>query len=308
MSMAEVAQNYQPIYDKITHTVGCDKARDSLACLRAASFNDLNKAFSPFVLTPVLDGVFLKRLPSESIAQGLVADVAILAGSNTDEGTATFFGPRGSLNNSADVRSLLSSMVGNNSYATNQLMQLYPDDPAVGCPFDTGVEPFAQWGNQYKRGAAIIGDAVIHAGRRATTQYYATLPAHRRKPVYSYRFDQSPWNNSLPLIATEAPVYATHYAEICFVFNLNPDISRSNTNWIGPYPEYHALASDMSGAWISFVHSLNPNSHGGLPQWPDYSLRGENMVFRAKGSHIEQDGWRTDQLRFWSTIYESLGT
>lgn len=307
--MAEVSQTYEPIYKNITHAVGCDTAQNSLACLRDASFADLNEAFSPYVLTPVLDGNFLKRLPSESMAQGLVADVAILAGTNTDEGTATFFGPRGVLNSSADTRQLIASMVGNDNYATEQLLQLYPDDPTRGCPVGTGVERFTQWGSQYKRGAAIVGDAIIHAGRRSTTHYHATLPPHRRKPVYSYRFDQSPWNNSLPLIATEAPVYATHYAEICFVFNLDPEASRSNANWIGPYPEYHALAGDMSRAWVSFVHGMNPNSRGGgLPQWPDYSLRAENMVLRAKGSHVETDDWRSEQLQFWSTIYQSLGT
>ena len=199
--------------------MGCSTALDSLACLRTVSYEALFDAFKPFVMTPIIDGQFLSMLPSESFAKGLIADVAILAGSNTDEGTATFFGPRDTLNTDADVHALVASMgVGLDNATVAKIMELYPDDPAQGCPFNTGEERFASQGYMYKRGAAIIGDEVIHAGRRYTTQYYSTLPARSRNPVYSYRFDQSPWNGVEVLVATVAPVYSTHYSEV------NPDI------------------------------------------------------------------------------------
>lgn len=217
-SVAQLSTTYQPIYDNVTETVGCSKAKDSLACLRTLSYDDLFKAFEPFVMTPILDGQFLSRLPSESFAKGLVADVAILAGSNTDEGTATFFGPRDTLNTDDDIHAMLAGMGnGLDNKTVAALMKLYPDDPAQGCPFNTGNERFADQGYQYKRGAAISGDEVIHAGRRFTTEYYAGLPRKVRKPVYSYRFDQAPWNGVEILVATEAPVFATHYSEVCFI-------------------------------------------------------------------------------------------
>lgn len=165
-------------------------------------------------MTPILDGQFLSRLPSESFAQGLVAGVAILAGSNTDEGTATFFGPRGTLNTDEDIHDLVAGMgTGLDNATVSRIMELYPDDPAQGCPFDTGSERYADQGYMYKRGAAIIGDEVIHAGRRFITQYYSSLPGSRN-PVYSYRFDQSPWNGIEVLVATVAPVFSTHYSEV----------------------------------------------------------------------------------------------
>jgi cholinesterase len=165
-------------------------------------------------MTPILDGEFLTRLPSKSFSAGLVANVAVLAGSNTDEGTATFFGPRNSLNTDADVHALLAGMGNGLDNATvSEAMALYPDDPTLGCPFGTGSERFARNGYMYKRGAAIIGDEVIHAGRRRTAQYYSSTSPSCRKPVYSYRFDQPPWNGIEELVATEAPVYSTHYAE-----------------------------------------------------------------------------------------------
>lgn len=214
-SIAQLNTTYQPIYDNVTETVGCSNAANSLDCLRTVPYEALFNAFSPFVMTPIIDGQFLSRLPSDSFAKGLVADVAILAGSNTDEGTATFFGPRGTLNTDADVHALVASMgVGLDNATVAKIMELYPDDPAQGCPFNTGSERFVSQGYMYKRGAAIIGDEVIHAGRRFTTNYYSSLAHSSRKPVYSYRFDQSPWNEVEILVATVAPVYSTHYSEV----------------------------------------------------------------------------------------------
>nr|CDI53955.1 related to carboxylesterase/lipase EstA precursor [Melanopsichium pennsylvanicum 4] len=306
-SIDHLQGSYQPIYDNITKVVGCNTSKDSLACLRSVPFEKLSRAFEPFVLTPVLDGDFLDKLPSQSYAKGEVADVAMLIGANTDEGTATFFGPRGTLNNETDVATYVSSLGrGLDSKETKTIMALYPDDPRQGCPFNTGNQRFAhQNGQQYKRGAAIAGDSAIIAGRRASAQYHALS-----KSTYSYRFDQPPWNGIEVLVATEPPVYSTHYAEICFVFNLDPELSRNNSNWIGPYKSYHHLAAQISNAWISFVHELDPNHDGShLPQWPAYSTASPtNMVFTASGSHIEPDDWRAPQLAYWTEIWRALKT
>lgn len=214
-SVSQLNTTYQPIYDNVTETVGCSTAIDSFACLRTVPYETLFAAFSPFVMTPMLDGEFLVRLPSESFSKGLVADVAILAGSNTDEGTATFFGPRDTLNTDADVHALVAGMGnGLDNETVSKILALYPDDPAQGCPFNTGPERFASQGYMFKRGAAIVGDEVIHAGRRFISKYYSSLEPRTRKPVYSYRFDQSPWNGIEVLVATVAPVYSTHYSEV----------------------------------------------------------------------------------------------
>lgn len=175
-------------------------------------FEDLFDALSGQTYNPVLDGEFLIRPSSESYAAGLVADVAILSGTNTDEGTAFFYGPRGILNNDTDVHDYISQVgVGLDDDTVDTIMDLYPDDPTLGCPFGTGEERFADQGYQYKRGAAIIGDYNMHAGRRATANYHAS---HGQKSVYSYRYDQPPWNGVDPVIAPAPPLYASHYIEV----------------------------------------------------------------------------------------------
>ncbi|KAH7386387.1 Alpha/Beta hydrolase protein [Cadophora sp. MPI-SDFR-AT-0126] len=309
---AQLPDTYQPIYDNVTMTVGCAMAKDSLSCLRTVPYESLLNAFAPFVLTPILDGNFLKRLPSESFAKGLVAEVAILAGTNTDEGTASFFGPRVTLQNNDDIHKLIAGLGNGLSNSTvSEVMRLYPDDPAQGCPFNTGAERFADQGYMYKRGAAIVGDYVIHAGRRFTAEYFASRPKSIRQPVYSYRFDQPPWDGKEELVATIAPVYSTHYAEICFVFNLDPSASRNNSNWIGPYEEFHDLSDFIARSWVSFAHDLDPNGNGcgrKYPNWPEYSRSKSNMVFRAGGSWVERDVWRGPQLKFWPKIWKQLKT
>ncbi|CZR58626.1 related to carboxylesterase type B [Phialocephala subalpina] len=310
-SVSQLNTTYQPIYDNVTEAVGCSNRTDSLACLRTVPYEALFAAFSPFVMTPILDSEFLTRLPSESFSKGLVANVAILAGSNTDEGTATFFGPRDTLNTDEDVHALVAGLGnGLDNDTVSKIMDLYPDNPEQGCPFNTGSERFASQGYMFKRGAAIVGDEVIHAGRRFITKYYSSLKSRTRKPVYSYRFDQSPWNGIEVLVATVAPVYSTHYSEICFVFNIDPSVSTNNTNWIGPYPEYHDLSNLISRSWISFVHDLDPNNHGvrGVPNWPEYSKSASNLVFRVNGTVTELDNWRGEQLEFWAEIWNKLKT
>ncbi|TVY41117.1 hypothetical protein LSUB1_G002402 [Lachnellula subtilissima] len=147
---------------------------------------------------------------------------------NTDEGTASFFGPRNSLNTSGDISAMVSGMGNGLSNSTvSKIMDLYHDDPTQGCPFNTGSERFADQVYMYKRRAAIVGDEVIHAGRRFSTKYYASLPNHARNPVYNYRFDQPPWKGIEEYVATVAPVFATYYSEICFVFNIDPRCQHS---------------------------------------------------------------------------------
>lgn len=78
-SEAQVAKVYQPWYDNITTTVGCKTAADSLECLRTIPYPQLYNAMLGMQFKPLIDGTFISRLPSQSLAEGLIADVAINA-------------------------------------------------------------------------------------------------------------------------------------------------------------------------------------------------------------------------------------
>ena len=51
----------------------------------------------------------------------------------------------------------------------DELLELYPDIPALGSPFDTGNETFGL-SSQFKRAAALLGDVSFQSQRRAWIQ------------------------------------------------------------------------------------------------------------------------------------------
>ena len=67
----------------------------------------------------------------------------------------------------------------------NTLFQLYPDIPALGCPFGTGNDTFGL-SSTFKQAAAIIGDAAFHSRRRELANVFA---AHN-VPFYGYMFSE----------------------------------------------------------------------------------------------------------------------
>lgn len=164
----------------------------------------------------------------------------------------------------------------------SKILDLYPDDPTQGVPINTGTERFADYGQQYKRAAAIIGDVFYHAPRLSDARLYA-----QHSPTYIYRFNTRPWLKSTGTLALPHKG-VQHFSEVAFVFN-NPD-------FVGPYPEYHALSEQISAQWINFAWSGNPNADG-LPHWPLYneSQAGQNLVLQTEsqgGNYVEEDTYR----------------
>ena len=91
--------------------------------------------------------------------------------------------------------------------------------------------------------------------------------AQQGAPVYMYMF------------AWESPVLdgmfrSTHCMEIPFAFN-NAVLHASMT---GGGAEAQALAEKMSGAWLNFARTGNPNAEG-LPQWDAYTEEGGATMF-----------------------------
>lgn len=90
---------YQALYDELAGQVGCSDVVDSLQCLREVPFEKLNAALnttsgnSDFNFGPVIDGDIIRDWGSLQLDKHEFVKVPILAGTNTDEGTA--FGPTG---------------------------------------------------------------------------------------------------------------------------------------------------------------------------------------------------------------------
>ncbi|WP_437395881.1 carboxylesterase/lipase family protein [Flagellimonas lutimaris] len=108
-------------------------------------------------------------------------------------------------------------------------------------------------------------DATFRPG--AVFQANAKSQLKNGAPVYMYLFTwQSP--------VFDGKYKALHCMELPFVFD-NIERARQMT---GGGQEAHLLADKMSGAWINFAKTGNPN-HDGLPQWPQYNPKNTSTMF-----------------------------
>ncbi|GIZ47718.1 hypothetical protein CKM354_001080300 [Cercospora kikuchii] len=279
---------YQPIYNDLVDNTNCTNAPDTLACLRTLEYDQIfpflnNSNVAGPGWYPTVDGDVIPSFPTILLQEGRFAHVPHLYGSTSDEGTDNVIP---GIDTDEELRYHLLYNTGFQfpNSTVSRILDLYPDDPAQGVPINTGTERFADYGQQYKRAAAIIGDVFYHAPRLSDARGYA-----QHSPTYIYRFNTRPWLKSTGTLALPHKG-VQHFSEVAFVFN-NPD-------FVGPYPEYQALSEQISAQWINFAWSGNPNGDG-LPHWPLYnnSAAGQDLVLQTEsqgGNYVEEDTYRLE--------------
>jgi acetylcholinesterase len=178
------ASEYQPSYDAVVNSTGCSSASNTLDCLRNVPLDQFVAVTNKSIYSwyPAVDGVFIKDLPSRLLTSGKHVRVPLLLGrtfpspsplhlsptnsvlrhtENTDEGSS--FGKK-HLNTTSN---LIAALQLDHPHLTNssidRLLELYPDDPFYGCPYNTG-DAYLTSGRQDKRSNAIWGDTRMHAG------------------------------------------------------------------------------------------------------------------------------------------------
>lgn len=297
---------YQPIYDKIVRQANCSGHIDTLACLRTLSYDKIYPFLNASVIAgpgfyPVVDGDIFPNYPTILLEEGRFAHVPHLYGTNSDEGTDNTPSD-GVINTDDDLRWYLSTQTGFGfpNATIEEILRLYPDNPAEGIPLNTGNERFASKGWQYKRAAAIVGDVFYHAPRLNDARGYSK----QGDPTYIYRFNTRPFVNATNATHTDltgslSPTYkgVAHFSEVAFVFN--------NPANVGPWTQYKALREQMSAQWINFIHHGNPNG-GNTPHWPKYdqNITGLNLVLQTEeqgGSYIELDTYRLPGREYLTT-------
>ncbi|KAF8325150.1 Alpha/Beta hydrolase protein [Cantharellus anzutake] len=253
----------QPSTDIFAAVAGCLPASNSsiISCLRSkpseslyqASLVTLN-ASNALPFNRVVDGFFFKKgeRAAEEVRRGNVATVPIITGCNLDEGT--FLVPH-TFNTTEEIGDFLIGLtyVGNLSAATPEqrklfkiLLELYPDVPAIGSPYDpVGVskdDRFFGPNNQFKRAASLFGDFIFHGGRRALLDSYVKHDVYY--PAWTYLYTQ---------VTPGVPAYlgVFHGSEVPSVFGLYGFQNR--TSDLGRTSLY------MLSAWIAFANSFDPN-------------------------------------------------
>ncbi|KAJ7857346.1 extracellular triacylglycerol lipase precursor, partial [Mycena olivaceomarginata] len=255
---------------------------DSIACLQRVnssaalleaietSWAESNEGY-PF--SPVIDGPhgLLPDLPSVLMAKGEFARVPFISGANLDEGT---YFTRPNVNSTAMIESFLISNYTTPTVsptklndAVQQLVELYPDVPSLGSPFNTGNQTFGLSG-EWKRLAALMGDLWFHSQRRAWMQ---TAKKFGVKTFGYLLTDPGAPPISPPTVGPTAhdALGVTHTADLLYVFGLNTVFGRPPTDW------------------LSFATSLDPNDGLGSsrPEWSEYTSN-------------HKDNYRAQQIDF----------
>jgi para-nitrobenzyl esterase len=105
-----------------------------------------------------------------------------------------------------------------------------------------------------------------------------------RAPVYVYRFQ---WYSPV----SGGRLRAMHCMDIPFVFE-NVDLAKSI---VGDGPDRYALAGKMSGSWVAFARSGNPNNKL-VPKWEPFTAdRRATMIFNTETRAVN-DPYREERL------------
>jgi para-nitrobenzyl esterase len=217
-------------------------------------------------LSPVVDGRGLPREPFSPDAPDSARDVALIIGSNKDEG-ALFLAadPQFGVMTPDAALARFRSMLGPKAEPAFELYRsLRPNDPPTYWVTALITDTFAGM------------DSIRIAERKA---------AQGGAPVYMYRFD---WETPILGGALRCP----HGLEVPLVFD-NPQSKRP---MLGPGPEPARLAAVFSTAWTNFARTGDPSQPG--LAWPAYdALARKTMIFNTSSAVVSDPAWA--KREFW---------
>jgi para-nitrobenzyl esterase len=230
----------------VEEALGLKGSKDPIAAMRAAAPEDLRRAWLGVkgigTNAPNVDGWVLPAATARTFDRGEQYQVPLIIGHNRDEWTALrHYWPAVTLDG---FRQVLRAVCGP---LADRAMELYP--------------------------ATTDAEAAVAADRWQTDFYYvgpsrfiADRMARAGGPVYLYVFSRSihvPGGERLG---------AHHGIEIPYVWD-----TLASETWVPRQPYDHELASTISGAWVRFAASGDPNG-GGMAAWPAFSSREEGYL------------------------------
>ncbi|MBI2824613.1 MAG: carboxylesterase family protein [Planctomycetia bacterium] len=236
--------------ERVAAALGCDKADDPAAAMRAKTAEELLSAAESTGarLRPNVDGWLLPDDVHGIFTAGRQNDVPVIVGSTADEGTTLFAAlvPKTKDAYVAGARAKYGDLA-------DEFLKVYPanEDADVRAAFLASMRD--EWFTWEMRTWARLTE---RAGGKAYQYFFSHVPP-------------SP---------NHAQIGAYHAAEILYVFNNLPKV-----DW--PFSDAdRKLAENVSSAWIRFADTGNPNG-GGLPQWTSYDA--SSQYYLEFGDTIE---------------------
>ncbi len=212
---------------------------------------------------PTVDGTLLVDHPFEPAALAVSPDIPLIVGTNFHEFVNGVDNPEVTQMTEADLRQRVLAAWGDR---TDALIAAYRTEYPGASPFD------------------VYASIAVAPVRQAAFTQAARKAAAGGAPAYEYLYA---WRT--PMLDDRPGVF--HSSEVSFVM----DNAALCDQYSGHTPEAFALAKKMSGAWVSFARTGNPN-HSALPPWPAFTPEGcETMVFNnacAVRKNLEAEGRR----------------
>jgi para-nitrobenzyl esterase len=222
------------------------KSVASLAELRKLSANDLLAATTnEFRFSPIVDGWYLPKSVEKIFAAGEQSDVTTITGLVADEGS--FNNDYGKLP-VEDFRRQVKEQAGN---LADEILKLYPSATEEEC---------SESQKMISREMSMVS-MHIWAAKRAMTS---------KTDVYTYIFThQQPGE-------TKERYLAFHSSDLPYVFD---NLKYSPRPWTD---EDKKIAEIMSGYWVNFIKTGNPNGNG-LHEWTTLNeMKNETMELGDK--------------------------
>jgi para-nitrobenzyl esterase len=195
---------------------------------------------------PTVDGNILPHHPFDPRAPMESADVPLLTGTILNEGVSGLDNREMTAMSDEEMNRGIRAEFGDKSDA---IIKAYRREYPMESPF--GIY-------------AAIGAVAF---RRPAVEQAARKAALGASPSYSYVFA---WRT--PMLDNRPGSF--HACEISSVF----DNAELCDHYSGMLPEALALAKQVSGAWVNFARTGNPN-HAGLPDWPAYTAENRATMF-----------------------------
>jgi para-nitrobenzyl esterase len=227
---------------------------------------------------PVVDGKALPQHPFDPVAAPTGAKVPLMIGTNKDE--MTFMMMRDPRFGKYTEAMLRDAVIERTRDKTGFVVPVEKVDGLIAA---------------YKKARPKATPTDILVGIATDRMRMGAIRVAERKaaanaaPVYMYLFT---WGSPFMGGILKCP----HTMEIPFVFNnVEPTVGI-----IGNSPERIPLAANVSGAWLAFARSGNPN-HKGLPKWPTYDKeKRATMIFNTE-CKVENDP-RGEERKAWEEI------
>jgi para-nitrobenzyl esterase len=228
--------------------------------LKAMAGNGSRTADGVLNFAPVTDG---RTLPADMfvpVATSISADIPLIVGSTKTESTWNTQQLYDPIPDSELVEDVAASLRCDQASASKVIAVYKKNSPNL-----TNLDVFLILTSD----AGARSAAITQAGRKA---------ALGRAPVYMYQFA---WMSPV----RGGQLRSMHTMDIPFVYD-NVDVARDE---LGTGSDRYALAAIMSGAWVAFARTGNPN-HSGMAHWPAYdAAQRATMIFNTPESQVIND-------------------